>query len=64
MTFCVRNNLGTAEWICAKFTGKTCFVPRLDEFECQGQRSRSPGQLRHFWPFWQPACSLCLVKHL
>jgi len=38
------NNIsGTAEWICAKFTGKTCLGPRSEEFECQGQRSRSPG---------------------
>jgi len=28
---------GTTERICAKFTGKTCLVPRLDEFECQGE---------------------------
>jgi len=34
---------GTAERICAKFAGKTCLVPRSDEFECQGQMSRSPG---------------------
>jgi len=33
---------GTAEQICAKFTRKMCLVPRLDEFESQGQRSRSP----------------------
>jgi len=33
----------------AKFTGKACLVPRSDEFECQGQRSRSPGtKNRHF----------------
>jgi len=30
---CESNISGTAEWICAKFTGKTCFV----------ERSRSPG---------------------
>jgi len=30
---------GTAEHICAKFTGKTCLVLRLDELECQGQKS-------------------------
>jgi len=30
-----------AERICARFTGKTCLVPRSDEFECQ--RSTSPG---------------------
>ena len=37
---------GTAERIRAKFTWKTCLVPRSDEFECQvkGQRSRSPGR--------------------
>jgi len=34
---------GTAERLCAKFTGKTCLVRRSDEFECQDQRSRSPG---------------------
>ena len=32
-----------AERIWAKFTGKTCLVPRSDEFEYEGQRSRSPG---------------------
>ena len=37
------NISGTAEWICAKFTRKTCLAPCSDEFECQGQRSRSPG---------------------
>jgi len=31
------------ERICAKFIWKTCLVPRLDQFEGQGQRSRSPG---------------------
>jgi len=30
--------LETAEQICTKFTGKTCLVPHLDEFEGQGQR--------------------------
>ena len=40
---CESNISGTAERICAKFTGKTCLVPRSDEFECQGQRSRSQG---------------------
>jgi len=28
--------LGTAERICAKFTQKTCLVPRSDEFEGRG----------------------------
>jgi len=35
---CVWNR--TAERICAKFTRKTCLVPRSDEFEGQGQRSK------------------------
>ena len=37
---CESNMLGTAERICAKFTGKTCLVPRSNEFECQGQRAK------------------------
>jgi len=40
---CVRNISGTAERICARFTRKTCLVPRWDEFEGQGQRSSTPG---------------------
>jgi len=28
----------------------------------KGQRTRSPGT--KFWPFWRPACRLCMVKHL
>ena len=38
---CESNISGTAERICAKFTRKTCLVPRSDEFECQGQRSNT-----------------------
>jgi len=34
------NISGTAERICAKFTEKTSFVPRSDEFECHCQRSK------------------------
>ena len=34
---------GSADF-CANFTKKTCLVPRWDEFECQGQRSTSPGR--------------------
>ena len=37
---CASNISGTAERICTKFTGKTCLLPRSDEFECQGQRSK------------------------
>jgi len=51
-----------AKRICAKFTGKTCLVPRSDGFECQGQRSKFKitgteweKVLRH--PLWQ-----CIVR--
>jgi len=40
---CIWNISGTAERICIKFTMKTCLVPLSEEFECQGQRSRSSG---------------------
>jgi len=36
----VWNISGTAERICAKFTEKTWFIHRSDEFEWQGQRSK------------------------
>ena len=39
---CVWNISGTIECICTKFAWKTCLVLRSDEFEGQGQRSRSP----------------------
>jgi len=45
----------------------TCFIPSSDEFECQlGQRSKVKvtREKQHFRPFRQPACGLCLVKHL
>ena len=45
---CVWNMSCTAERIHAKFTGKMCLVSHLDEFECQGQRSRSPGRKTGF----------------
>ena len=47
---CVWNITGTAKWICAEFTWKTYLVPHSDEFEGQGQRSRSPGTA-FFGPF-------------
>jgi len=34
------NISGTAERICAKFTEKMYLVPRSDDSECQGQRSK------------------------
>jgi len=49
---CVWNISRTAEWICTKFTQKTCLVTRQDEFEGQGHRSRSPGtKAMCFGPF-------------
>ena len=32
--------LGTAEWICARFTWTMCLIPRSDEFECQGHQEQ------------------------
>jgi len=32
--------LGNCSTDCANFTGKTCLVPRSDEFKGQGQRSK------------------------
>ena len=37
---CAWNIPGTAERLCAIFTGKTCLVPGSEEFECQGHRSK------------------------
>jgi len=39
---------GTAERICAKFTRKTCLVPRYDEFEVKVKGQGHQGQKRHF----------------
>jgi len=44
---CESNISGTAERIYDKFIRKTCLVPRSDEFEYQGQRSRSTGTKTH-----------------
>ena len=41
------NISGTSEQICAKYTGKTCLVPRSDKFEGQAQRSKSLGTKKH-----------------
>jgi len=57
---CHSNISGTAERNCAKFTQKTCLIPRSDDFECKGQRSRSPGQKNEkllSYPHWQ-----CIVR--
>jgi len=64
--FFVWNISGTAERICAKFTRKVCFVPRLEEFEGQGQRSKvmvNRDKKGIFRPFRRPVCRLYLVKH-
>jgi len=37
---CESNISVTVERICAKFTGKTCLVPHLEEFECQGHQGQ------------------------
>jgi len=61
---CYSNILGTAECFCTKFTGKTCLVPRSDKFECQGQRSRSPGTNREkllSHPRLTVHCKVCAV---
>jgi len=47
-----------------KFTWKTCFVTRLDEFECQGQTSRSLGTKAAFFGPFGSLCAVYLVKHL
>jgi len=44
---------GTAERICAKLTGKTCLVPRLDAIECQDQRSKVKIIRDKFPPHWK-----------
>jgi len=58
--FCVWNISGSIERICAKFTRKTCLVPRTDELEGQGQTSSwtgTKGQNGSFGPFG----GLCVV---
>jgi len=41
VTFCLcMKYLGNRERICAKFTGKTCLVPRSEDVEGKGQRSK------------------------
>jgi len=57
---------GTAERICAKFTWKTCLIPRADEFQCQGRSMFKVTRDRSgiFQPFRWPACDLCFVRHL
>ena len=38
---CIRQWMaGAGEWICAKFTQKTCLVLCSDELECQGQKPK------------------------
>jgi len=46
---CESNIYGTAEWICAKFTGKTCLVPRLEYLNVKvtDHRLRLPGTKTH-----------------
>jgi len=39
-----------------------CFVWSLTQTSVKVKVTRN--KKRHFWLFWRPACSLCLVKHL
>ena len=59
MKYLVGEAGGTAEWICAKFTWKTCLVPHLNEFEGHGHQ----GQKGLFGPF-SGLRVVSLVKHL
>ena len=72
---CVWNISGSAERICAKFTGNTCLVPLSDEFEDQGQRSKvkvtrdKNGVLADISRSAERICDIftqktCLVPHL
>jgi len=45
---CVWNILGTAEWICTKFTWKTCLVHRSKQFEGQVKGQGHQGQKMAF----------------
>jgi len=59
---CVWNISGTAEWICAKFTWKSCLVPHSDEFAGQGQSHQ--GQKTAFLGPFSGLYTACLVKRL
>jgi len=58
---CVWNISGTAEPISAKFTEKTCLVPRSNQFECQGQVKGQGHQVNNgiFVGFAQVVMKLC-----
>jgi len=58
---------GTTEQICAKFTWKKCLVPRSDEFEDQGERSKvkiTRDKNSIFRLFRWPACGLLYCKKI
>jgi len=50
----------TIERIGAKFTRKTCLVPRWDEFEGPGQRSKSLGAKTHFSALFGGLWAVCV----
>jgi len=55
----------TAERICAKFIRKTCFDPRSDEFECEGQRSKAKvtrDKKNEKTLLSHPHCKACAVR--
>jgi len=53
--------LGTTEWICTKFTVKTCLVPCSDEFEGQGQKLKGQGSSGTKTAFFGPFSGLRAV---
>ena len=58
---CIWNISGTTEKICTTFARKTCLVPHSDEFEGQGQRSRSQRTKRLKAAFFGPFGGLRVV---
>jgi len=64
---CIWNISETAERISGKCAGKTCLIPRSDEFEGQSQRSKvkvTRDINGIFRPFRRSVCGLCLIEHL
>ena len=43
-----KNITETAEWICAKFTGKTCFIPCPTSLKVKVKGQGHQGQKQHF----------------
>jgi len=61
---CIWNISEIAERIFAKFTRKTCLIPRSDEFDGQESKVKvTKDKNGIFRLFRRPACSSCLAKH-